>query len=1031
MKLNKRLVALVMLFVVCALALTFAACNTTPNNPNPNPGGSGGNEDIDPVVSSLEVTTPPIKKYYLPGQSFDPTGMVLVAKWNDGEDEELGRGEYTIAPEVFAEGDKAVTFTYEGVSLVYSVTVSSLSDVTVENLDVNRDRLPEVCSAGYIDLSLLDVTAIYKAGDKPQQVTDYELFDNGQKAVLDNGTRYFLTEGEHTLTVEYGQKQVNFNIDCPYTLIEAENHNGLGNFTDTKNYAEWKPSEADRSFNEAGLGSWGYSSWGIEVPSGGRVVNSIKNGDTIAFHMWSTEETDRMLKLSCSSYVRIALNDAWGPDKTADVQFNQVFRLFVNGEEVAVSDDVVVQGRTRSGQIEKYSLDIWVQLVDIATVHLKQGDNLIEFTNIGEDVLTTEGSHVGTPITASLNFDCIQFGDAPIDVAPAEENNYRIGRVEIVKIDNRAMLKIRGSINGLTANDVKIGAHCLYGTWAVVELPFTLTVDKYNMFVALADITDLTTFGESLFCMWRIADEEANPDMSADDKHIQVISNGKAVVDGRVYFASRPYDNPCGMTVAENAVAGKSFVTASAEIKNDGASKAVLEVKGTIEGYTKDDVKMFAYAAIGQWHFIELSFEMTVDGTQFVAVADITSLNGEGNSESEYIFYMPLCGADPSSGNKITAIPTGVAVVGNVTYTASQPYSNPCGMKVTVSGDIQPPVTEVTVDSIEITHAPDKTEYNEGDKFDSTGMVVVANMSDGTKKTLTGEDYTVSPSTLAKDTTQVTISYKDKTATVDVTVNGSLEPTKTISVTEAAIKNDGADKAVLELKGTIEGYTKDDLKMFAYAAIGQWHFIELSFEITIDGTQFVAVADITSLNGEGNSESEYIFYMPIGGSDPGDTNKISAIPTGVAVVGNVTYTASQPYSNPCGMKVSVKKGHVATAEIKADGNNKVVLELKGTLGGTSKEDIHVYAQVLVGNWHYVELTCTITVDGDNFVLVADLTSLTEVGEYIFYMPLGDATAGDNNKITVVASGTVTVNGITYEASQPYGNPCGMKTTTAQ
>lgn len=84
---------------------------------------------------------------------------------------------------------------------------------------------------------------------------------------------------------------------------------------------------------------------------------------------------------------------------------------------------------------------------------------------------------------------------------------------------------------------MKIGVHCLYGTWAVVELPFTLTVDKYNMFVALADITDLTTFGESLFCMWRVADEEANPDMSADNKHIQVISNGKAVVDGRVYFA--------------------------------------------------------------------------------------------------------------------------------------------------------------------------------------------------------------------------------------------------------------------------------------------------------------------------------------------------------------------------------------------------------------------------------------------------------------------------------------------------------------
>lgn len=1024
MKLNKRLLALVVLFVVFALALSLAACNTTPDNPNP--GGGGGDEDIDPVVTSLEVTTPPIKTYYLPGQSFDPTGMVLVAKWNDGEDEELGRGEYTIAPEVFADGDTAVTFTYEGVSLAYPVTVSSLSDVTVDSLEVNRDRLPEVCSAGYIDMSLLDVTAVYKAGDKPQQVTDYELFDNGQKAVLDNGTRYFLTEGEHELTVEYGQKQFSFNIDCPYTLIEAEYHNGLGNFTDSKNYAEWKPADSSRSFSEAGLGLWGYSSWGIDVPSGEIAVNGIGNGDTIAFHMWSTEEVDRMLKLSCASHVRIALNDSWGPDKTADVQFNKVFKLFVNKEEVSVSDDVVVQGRTRTGKMERYALDIWVQLVDIAMVHLKQGDNLIEFTNIGERYLTTEGQNVGTPLTATLNFDCIQFGDAPVNVEPAEENNFRIGRVDIVKIDNRAMLKISGSINGITADDVKVGVHCLYNNWPLVELPFTLTIDKHNMFVVLADITDLKTLGESLFCMWRISDEEANPDMSADDKHIQVISNGKVTIDDRIYYASRPYDNLCGMTVTENAVFGKSFATTSSEIKNDGADKAVLEVKGTIEGYTKDDVKMYAYAVFGDWHYIELSFEMTVDGTNFVAVADITSLNGEGNAEAEYIFYMPIGGAEPGNSNVITAIPTGVAVVGNVTYTASQPYSNPCGMKVTVSGDPQPPVTEVTVDSIEVTHAPDKTEYKVGDEFDPTGMVVVAHMSDGKQKTLTAEEYTISPSILAKDTAQVTISYQGKTATVDVTVSVVEEPTNAYTVSEATIKNDGDDKAVLELKGTIEGYTKDDIR-FSVLAMNTYTYSVLNVEWTIESKNYVAKIDITDLNVAG----EYIFYMHLATEAAGDSNRIETGDTGEAKVGDVVYTASKPYDFPCGMRVTVKKVNVATAEIKADGDNKVVLELSGTLGGVAKDDIHVYVYVLIGDWHYVELTCIITVDGDNFVLVADLTSLTEIGEYIFYMPLGDAAAGDANKITTKASGKVTVNGITYEASEPFGNPCGMKTTAAE
>ena len=74
--------------------------------------------------------------------------------------------------------------------------------------------------------------------------------------------------------------------------------------------------------------------------------------------------------------------------------------------------------------------------------------------------------------------------------------------------------------------------------------------------------------------------------------------------------------------------------------------------------------------------------------------------------------------------------------------------------------------------SIAVTHAPTKTSYFTGETFNSAGMVVTATMADGSKKTVTG--YTCSPTTMAANTTAVTVSYSEggvtKTTTTPVTV---------------------------------------------------------------------------------------------------------------------------------------------------------------------------------------------------------------------------------------------------------------------
>ena len=84
-------------------------------------------------------------------------------------------------------------------------------------------------------------------------------------------------------------------------------------------------------------------------------------------------------------------------------------------------------------------------------------------------------------------------------------------------------------------------------------------------------------------------------------------------------------------------------------------------------------------------------------------------------------------------------------------------------------------VAEKILEKIEVTTNPNKTAYEEGEKFDKTGMVVTAIYSDSSKETVT--DYTYMPTgSLTKNDTKITITYKDKTATVTITVKEKTPP---------------------------------------------------------------------------------------------------------------------------------------------------------------------------------------------------------------------------------------------------------------
>lgn len=96
-----------------------------------------------------------------------------------------------------------------------------------------------------------------------------------------------------------------------------------------------------------------------------------------------------------------------------------------------------------------------------------------------------------------------------------------------------------------------------------------------------------------------------------------------------------------------------------------------------------------------------------------------------------------------------------------------------------------PTEKEASVKSIAVTTNPTKTEYESGDVFDPTGMVVTATMSDGTTKEVT--DYTYSKLPLSASDKQVKITYKGKIAYVSITVKFVVKATS-ISIEEYPTK---------------------------------------------------------------------------------------------------------------------------------------------------------------------------------------------------------------------------------------------------
>lgn len=221
----------------------------------------------------------------------------------------------------------------------------------------------------------------------------------------------------------------------------------------------------------------------------------------------------------------------------------------------------------------------------------------------------------------------------------------------------------------------------------------------------------------------------------------------------------------CAISTSSNLV-GASAKVASTDTISSSSLDAVSDGQYVVigdEGGTK-----FVSTCESNWlkcsttqtNYVKYQVEQTTDGFYLKDTDTDNYIYSTGAKNISMSTSKTLITLDESSGRILVG---GVYLGFN--STGYRPYA-----ASSYDGAFLYEVSSVSVESISIKTQPNKTSYREGEKFDPTGLVVTVTYSDETTDDIdTG--YTYEPTDgLTSSCTAVTISYKNKTASVPVTV---------------------------------------------------------------------------------------------------------------------------------------------------------------------------------------------------------------------------------------------------------------------
>jgi len=137
-------------------------------------------------LKSIEITQLPAKSQYFLGNDLDLSGLVVYARYSDGESVRLMKQDYTVSGfDSTTEGDQTVTLTYKGKTASFDINVKERE---VSHLEVTEYPRTTYTVGGTFDPAGLVVSKVYDNGDR-ELYEDYNIdtsaWDSSQPGVTE------------------------------------------------------------------------------------------------------------------------------------------------------------------------------------------------------------------------------------------------------------------------------------------------------------------------------------------------------------------------------------------------------------------------------------------------------------------------------------------------------------------------------------------------------------------------------------------------------------------------------------------------------------------------------------------------------------------------------------------------------------------------------------------------------------------------------------------------------------------------------
>ena len=691
---------------------------------------------------SIKVTTSPTKTSYVEGEIFNPNGMVVTGTYNNGSTGVLAPSEYTITPNMALKtSDKTITVTAGDKSATTPITVTAKSLTSIA-VTTQPNKTSYIAGQSF-DKTGMVVTGYYSDGSTAV-ITDYTV----SPTTLSSDTK--------TVTVTKNGKTASVAVNVVAKAITSIKVTTPPTKT---SYIEGE------KFNKAGMVVTGYYNDGTSKT----ITDYVVDTNTLSV------TTDKVYITYENMFATTPVTvTAKTPDKTltgVEVSTPPTKTSYVEGE-VFDRTGMVVKAVYSDGtkeEIADYTVD---------TNALAKGTTSMYVTKNGffatVPISVTAKELVSIKVTTSPTKTSYVEGEIFNPNGMVVTGTYNNGSTGVLApseytITPNMALKTSDKTITVTAGDKSATTPITVTAKSLTSIAVTTQPNKTSYIAGQSfDKTGMVVTGYySDGSTAVITDYTVSPTtLSSDTKTVTVTKNGKTAsvavnVVAKAITSIKVTTPPTKTSYIEGEKFNKAGMVVTGYY-NDGTSKTITDyvVDTNTLSVTTDKVyityeNMFATTPV------------TVTAKELVSIK-VTTPPTKTNYVVGQIF-------DPA-GMVVTGTYNdgSTAVINDYTYTPNVAFgyvSN--AFTITVKKDGKTATTKVKVvqkslGSLEITAKPKKTIYEEGEKFDPTGMVVTAVYNDGTKS---GCDYTYSPMGELKPSDKyITIKAMGKTVDVDITV---------------------------------------------------------------------------------------------------------------------------------------------------------------------------------------------------------------------------------------------------------------------